>query len=247
MPDTQVHWRLDRPAEGFYSTDLAAEPAQPVRTFLPEGYEPRYPYPLIVLFHRHGGNEEQVLKLAPRLSRRNFVVVSLRGSEVLTESPSDRPAYGWGHGPDATERVTDYLLRAVEQTRRTYHVHSERVYLVGVGDGSTAAYKTAFALGDRIAGVAALNGSVPRPENGCPVFRLDQVRPLKVFIGHGLANDSVPYDVAQRDRRLFYTAGSDVRLCGYPTAHKIHPEMFKDLNKWVMGHVNAAHKQYAKV
>jgi len=245
MPDTQVHWRLDRPAEGFYSAELA-EPAQPIRTFLPEGYEPRYPYPLIVLFHRSGSNEEQVLKLAPRMSRRNFVAVSLRGQERMPEGTGDQPAYGWGQGPDAVERVTDYLLRAVEQTRRSYHIHTERVYLVGIGDGADIAYRTAFALGDRIAGVAALNGSVPRATHGEPVFRLDKVRGMKVFMAHGLGNEDVPFDTAARDRRLFYAAGADVRLNAYATAHKLHAEMFKDLNKWVIGHVNAGVNVFAR-
>ena len=54
-----------------------------VRTFLPTGYEPNYAYPLLVFFHGHGGNEEQVLRLSPRLSRRNYICIGLRGPFVL--------------------------------------------------------------------------------------------------------------------------------------------------------------------
>ena len=244
MPDIHSYWRTDRPTEGFYTSELPAEPAaQTVRTFLPDGYEPRYPYPLLVLFNPHGRNEETVLRLAPRVSRRNFVALSLRGPVGLGARADGRPACGWGDDPDL---YTDYLVRAVEQTRRTYHVHSERVYLVGVYEGSAAAYRAAFELGDKVAGVASLNGGLPRPAPGCPLFRLDQARSLRVMIGHGIANTVVPHAAAERERQIFYAAGADVRLETYPTNHKLHPDMLKDLNRWVIGHVNAFHDMHVR-
>jgi phospholipase/carboxylesterase len=246
MPDLHSHWRTDRPAEGFYTTELPAEPAaQTVRTFLPEGYEPRYPYPLLVLFHSRGGNEETVSRLIPKMSRRNFVAVSLRGPEQLGLRDDGTPARGWGDGTQA-DRVMEYLLRAVEQTRRTYHVHSERVYLVGVGEGTSAAYRAAFELGDRVAGVAALNGALPKPTGGAPLFRLDRVRGLRVLIGHGSENTVVPHATAVLNQKLLYAAGMSVRLRTYATGHRLHPSMLRDLNRWVIHHVNAQHDLYVR-
>ncbi len=66
MPHTDLSWRLFRPAEGFYNSEVATPKRLPVRTFLPTGYEPNYAYPLMVFFHGHNGNEEQILRLAPR-------------------------------------------------------------------------------------------------------------------------------------------------------------------------------------
>lgn len=244
MPDLYSYWRADRPTEGFYTSELSAAPAQPVqpvRTFLPYDYEPRYAYPLLVLFHGRGGNEESVLRLAPKLSRRNYVAISLRGPEQIGLRSDGRPACGWSDGPDATERLTEYVVRAVEQTRRTYHIHSERIYLVGIYEGAAAAYRAAFELGDRVAGVAALNGGLPRPTDGSPVFRLDQLRDRRVLIGHGLANALVPHSSAERDRRLLYAAGANVKLHTYATTHRLHVDMLRDLNRWVIGHVNAEH------
>ncbi|OWK41065.1 alpha/beta hydrolase [Fimbriiglobus ruber] len=238
MPHTHSYWRTDRPAEGFYTTELPFEPAQTVRTFLPEQYEPRYPYPLLVLFHPRGGNEEQVLRHVPRLSRRNFVAISLRGSETFGVRADGRSAYGWG----AADDVADYLTRAVEQTRRTYHIHSERIYLVGVNEGAAAAYRAAFALGDQIAGVAALNGALPRPTDGNPLFRLDQVRKLRVFMAHGADNVALPPASIVRDHKLLYAAGATVLRQTYDTTHRVHPDMLRDLNRWIIGHVNTTHE-----
>lgn len=247
MPDIHSYWRTDRPAEGFYTSELPADSAvQTVRTFLPEGYEPRYPYPLLVLFHGRRDNEEQILRLVPRLSRRNYIAISLRGPEQVGTMSDGVPAYGWSDEPDAIEQTTDYMLRAVEQTRRNYHIHTERVFLIGMHEGAAVAYRTAFALGDKIAGVAALNGSVPRPVDGRPLFRMDAVRNLRVLIAHGRSNQVVPLSSAERDQRIFYAAGADVQLQTYPTTNRLHADMLKDLNKWVIGHVNEGCDVFAR-
>jgi phospholipase/carboxylesterase len=124
MPQTDLSWRFVRPAEGFYTSQVEAPAGLPVRTFLPTGYEPNYPYPLLVFFHGHGGNEEQVLRLAPRVSRRNYIAIGLRGPELVGTRHDGRGSYSWGADGQAGALVEDYLVRAVEQTRRSYHVHS---------------------------------------------------------------------------------------------------------------------------
>ena len=238
MTETNIHWRTDRPAEGFYTTQLPALPDRPVRTFLPSDYQPRYPYPLVVLLHGHGGSEERVGRLAPRLSRRNYICISLRGPQDLGPRPDGRPAFGWGTDGACDDLIHDYLYSAVEQTRRTYHVHSERVYVAGVNEGAEVAYRVGLAMADEIAGVIALNGRMPQA-TGTPLFRLSAVRNLPVMIGHGLANPLIPYTSAQRDYRLLYAAGANVRLVGYPTTNRLHPNMLRDVNRWIMGGVLA--------
>src|SRR4051794_37667117 len=196
MPRTDLTWRTVRPAEGFYTSQVETTDDQPVRTFLPTGYEPNYPYPLLVFLHGHGGNEETVLRLAPRVSRRNYIAIGLRGPVLVGTRPDGRGSYAWGaDGPGGT-LADDYLIRAVEQTRRTYHVHSERIFLAGVCEGATVAYRFALAHPDKVAGVIALNGTFPR---GGPLLRLPAVRGLKVFIGHGIANAAAPLALARRD------------------------------------------------
>src|SRR5689334_16731246 len=116
MPPTQLSLRAPRPAEGFYTTEVADPGPLPVRTFLPTGYEPRYPYPLVVFFHGQGGNEEEILRLAPRLSRRNYICIGLRGTEQLGPRADGRPGFAWRQDSSADAVIEDYVLRAVEMT-----------------------------------------------------------------------------------------------------------------------------------
>lgn len=93
-------------------------------TFVPHRYEPNYAYPLLVLLHGRGGDEQQLVDSMPTMSWRNYVGLGVRGPEAI--SRSGRPAgFGWGTefrhpsrqpGPewdelDRSELVTRILTR----------------------------------------------------------------------------------------------------------------------------------------
>lgn len=232
MPDLTTNRRTDRPTEGFHSAVLPDHPDRPVRLFLPSDYQPKYAYPLVVLFHAEGADEDAAARLVPGLSRRNYIAACPRGAVALGCGPTGRPGFAW---PD--NRDDDYLLAAVAHARREFHVHSERVYLIGLGEGAAAAYRLGLAMADVVAGVAALNGHLPRP-NGSPLFRLNAVRNLRVFVGHGTNNPVIPVTEARRATRLLNTAGADVRFQSYATTHRTHPDMLRDVNRWIMEEVS---------
>jgi phospholipase/carboxylesterase len=230
MPQADLFWSY-RYDEGFYTSEVEPQ-RMPLRTFLPTGYEPNYPYPLLVFFHGHGSSEEQVLRLAPKLSRRNYICISLRGTQQLDPTVEGTPGYSWGQGSEVDPQVEDYVFTAITQTRRSYHVHSERIYLAGICEGAALAYRLGLMYPERVAGVIALNGTMPR--QGAPLMRLPEVRQLRVFIGHGIANAVVPLSMAKNDFRLLYTAGLPVEMHTYPATHRLHNDMLRDINRWVM-------------
>lgn len=130
MLPTEVLHKVEKPKEGFYSTKVLGSDAFPVRVFLPHGYESRYPYPLVVMLHGKGGDEEKIIKLAPKISRRNFVCIGLRGTKSLTNQEFQQ-GFSWGMGHDQDACLEEYIFKAVEMARRQYHIHSERIFLAG--------------------------------------------------------------------------------------------------------------------
>ncbi len=207
----------------------------PLMTFMPTGYEPNYPYPLLVFLHGHGGSEEQVLRLAPSLSRRNYICIALRGPHLSEPKPDGSRGFSWGDAANDSQ-VEEYVLNAIKATRRQYHVHSERIYLAGFCEGATLAYTLGLTYPEKFAGVVSLNGCMPR--HGGPLLRLPDVRSLRVMIGHGIANSVVPLSMARSDYRLLYTAGLDVQMQTYPTTNRIQPAMLRDIDRWVQGRIN---------
>jgi phospholipase/carboxylesterase len=232
MAYLDLSWRMFRPDEGFYSSEVHTPRPLPVRTFLPTGYEPNYAYPLLVFLHGRGGNERQVLRLAPRLSRRNYVCIGIRGPIETGPRPSGRMGFSWGAPGQHDTLIEDYVFQAVEHTRLKYHIHSERIFLAGICEGATTAYCLGLSFPERFGGVISLNGAIPR--RGGPLLRLPEVRQLKVMIGHGIANSLTPLTMAQADHSLLYTAGLDVRMHTYPATHKLHQDMLRDVNRFLM-------------
>ena len=154
MPRT-LFSTLMLPSEGVYASNLPHLKSLPVRTFLPTGYEPNYAYPLIVFFHAHGGSDEQVLRLAPRISRRNCHLREpsrAGGARIARRRRACPLRLGRGRRARRTS-LADYLVKAVEQTRREFHIHSERVYLAGIAEGAASRIEWPCECRSKFAGV----------------------------------------------------------------------------------------------
>ncbi len=233
MAFLDLSWQTFRPEEGYYDTEIQASKTEPlpIRTFAPIAYEPRYAYPLIVFLHGNGGNEQQILRLAPRISRRNYVSIGLRGPICLGPGRKGALGFSWGDASHLSS-IEDYLLEAIRQTRLHYHIHSERIILAGFAEGATLAYRLAMTFPDKVNGIVALNGHMPRQDR--PLLRMPDVCSLRVFIGHGIANSVVPMSMVRQDRRLLYAAGIDVSMNTYGTNHKLHADMLRDVNHWII-------------
>jgi phospholipase/carboxylesterase len=233
--------------------------------FIPRQYEPNYAYPLLVLFHARGGDEEQLVRAMPALSWRNYVGLGLRGPEPVIKR--DRLAgYGWGpdfdprerSGPqkrskrseaeivrrvlfdpeaDPIDRLEEGVFSAIRQTRSLLHVHSERIFLVGCGEGAAVAYRFGFSFPERFAGVVAINGWLPTGFR--PLGRLKACRELPVLVVHGAWNSRNPLSDARSDVATLRAGGLRVAFQSYPCTHRLSGPMLGDVDTWLMNHCTA--------
>jgi len=226
----------------------------PIAIYRPAEYEPRYAYPLLVLLHGRGGDEGQWRQVASRISRRNYITVSIRGPEVVQRRGDGSLGYGWGQTwPDCREgegiagryrppvpsprqadlgTLSELVFETVELTKSALHVHPERIFLVGFGEGAAAAYRLALGAPTPFAGLVAINGWLPRTRQ--PIFRLPEARKLSVLIIHGLRNRLVPVAEALSAYRVLYTAGLRVNLKYVNHGHRIGVATLRLLNSWIM-------------
>ncbi len=237
LPEGVFHATLPRGAFGVY---------------VPEGYEPNYAYPLLVLLHNRGANEHQMMRLAPRLSRRNYIAVSLRGTDRIGIRRTGRAAYSWSQfaegelradGPWRIHRhlacasrtaqfLDEYVAEVVALLSEELNIDRHRIYLIGYGEGAAAAYRIGLGAPARYAGIAALNGWLPAVPG--PWLRWPEARRLRALVLHGAEDDRVPVAESLRAARLLYTAGLNVSYYVTPGSHRINRHMLQLLNRWLI-------------
>lgn len=229
--------------------------------FIPRRYEPNYAYPLLVMFHGRGGDEHQLLTAMPALSWRNYVGLGLRGPETVLRkgreagygwgasfarpdfaprpnTPLESPGQAmrrmlWGSETDPVDRIDDAVFESIRAARRSLHVHSERIFVAGMGEGAAVAYSLALRHPQRFAGVIAINGWLP---NGTPLARVRECRDLKLLALHGEWNDRTPVDRARRDVATLRAGGLRVSFQSYPCGHRLTGPMLRDVDSWLMQH-----------
>jgi phospholipase/carboxylesterase len=222
MPASTSRHAAAHPVEGFSPVALPGAPARAARVYLPTDYQPKYAYPLVVLFHADGECEDRAARLVPQLSRRNYVALCLRGGVRRGLRSDGRAAHEWAAADRGAKVAVAHALTA-------YSVHPDRVFLVGVGEGATAACRFALSPGARVAGLVTLNGA---PDLG----RVPETA-LRVFVAHGAADPVVPAAAVRRAAAKLAAAGASVRVVRYPTAHRVHADMLRDANRWIMAQV----------
>ena len=229
--------------------------------FVPQSYEPNYPYPLLVMFHGRGGDEHQMVRSMPSMTWRNYVGLGLRGPEVAVRR-EHHDGYGWGQDfarpdrrniisekglsdretvrrvlsvddpSDPIDALEDGVFAAIRNLRRTLHVHSERIYLVGTGEGAAVAYRMALTYPERFAGVISINGWLPIGFR--PLGRLKECRGLRFLVVHGEWNTRAPIDAARKQVSALRAGGLKVAFQTYPCAHRMTSPIMSDVDTWLI-------------
>lgn len=133
---------------------------------------------------------------------------------------------------DPLNKLEDQVTASVRRIMRMLHVHSERVFLVGRGEGAAAAFSLGLRRPDLFAGIVSLNGWAPKSVRLLAHYH--ECRNLRVFMGHGLWNEKTAWRDAVRQARVFHNAGARVTFESYPTTHQFMPRMLSDVDCWLI-------------
>jgi phospholipase/carboxylesterase len=144
--------------------------------------------------------------------------------------------YGWGRDRRCDGALEDYVLAAIDEIRDVIRIHPGRIFLAGVCEGASLAYRLGLSFPATFAGVVALNGWLPPGPLPLtfPVNRMRSGDGPSIFIGHGLSNPAVPVAKAEKAYQLLYAAGLAVELRMYSASHGITAGMLRDVDRWLM-------------
>ena len=205
------------------------------RFFGPLHYEPNYAYPLIVWLHGSGDNEDQLKRIIPLISMRNYAAAAPRATVVIDEDDPERSGYCWSQSEDHIVLAEQRIFDCIEAAQRRYHVAANRIFLAGVDSGGTMALRTAMNHPHRFAGVLSLGGAFP--VGHAPLCRLTDSRRVPLFLAVGRDSKRYPSREVCENLRLFYTAGMEVTLRQYPLGDQVTAQMFEDMDRWIMERV----------
>jgi phospholipase/carboxylesterase len=197
--------------------------------FTPLHYERNYAYPLIVWLHGPEDDEQQVTRVMPLVSTRNYVAVAPRGTLGCL---GEAGGYRWSQKSEHIALADERVLAAVADARRWLNVAPARIFVAGFDCGGTMAFRMAFNHPDLFAGVLSIGGAFP--SNHRPLARLQAARRLRVFLATGRDSSYYPQDQVCETLRLFHSAGLSVNLRQYPCGDDLTTNMLSDMDRWIM-------------
>ena len=195
--------------------------------FLPLHYEKNYEYPLLVWLHNNGDDPNQVQRVMPQLSLRNFVAVAPQAA-----LGDHHCGFYWDQDPSSIDYSTDAVLDAIDLAKLRTNINRRRIFVAGFGAAGTMAFRVALTHPDLFAGVASING--PLPEGSAPLGRWSSSRNLEVFWSHCRKSEEFKQAQLCQQLKLLHVAGFSVTLRQYPGADDLTSSALSDLNSWIM-------------
>ncbi len=199
--------------------------------FLPLHYEKNYSYPLIIWLHDDGASQHQLPDVMFDISIRNYMAVAPRGPEKDWGA-----GYCWPQTSQCVHQSMCSVMAAIDEVRGRFNISNERIYIAGIGNGGTMAFRLGCLQPEVFAGVISLNGRFPEDE--APLSQYRMCRELPVFWAHARKSETfVEADLCEQ-LRLLHIAGFSLTLRQYPCGDDMMPQVLNDVNVWIMDAIN---------
>lgn len=179
--------------------------------YVPDHYEPNYAYPLIAWLHSEAPGGRSWKRLMRQISERNYV-----GASIVLDNP---------------EQDEQQVFEAVARLRRRFHVHTERVYLLGFEGSGTRALRLGLSRPEWFGGVAAISAAFPKISR--PLARYEALRGKRILLGLDERDGAALAADIERTRRLLWSAGMQV-TCGTSSGGDRHSGLFRGIDRWIM-------------
>lgn len=185
--------------------------------YVPSGYTPRRPAPLVLSFHGAGGSGRRSLRrLRPLADELGLLVLSPDSRESTWD------VVRTGYGPDV-----EFVDRALDLVFARYAVDPVRIAAEGFSDGASYALSLGLLNGDLFPCVMAFSP-------GFVLAERRRGRP-RCFVSHGRSDPVLP--VEQCSRRIVRELRDDrydVRYAEFDGGHTVPPEIARAAVDWLL-------------
>ena len=202
---------------------------QPYVVSIPEDYDPKDEYPLLVFLHGSGSTETDMLGF-PYLSPGGMIEIG-----------------PFGRGPSnafATPEAQTDIAEAIDDAIANYPIDTSRIILTGFSMGGYGAYRTFYETPGKFAAVAVFSGGPTlgrafAPDSDPPSFldeeALEPFSGIPVFIFHGEKDLNVSFDRTLEVVEKLKAAGARVEFHSDPQrGHEGPPDgIIREYHRWL--------------
>ena len=165
--------------------------------YVPASYQCGNQAPLVIDLHGFGStksDERQISDFLSLAEENEFMVVWPQGvSGTLCVVGADRTGNYWNAGFDSSVDDVAFISAIIDQVSASYDIDPARIYATGLSNGGFMSYTLACELGNRIAAIASVTGSMETSV----LADCNPERPMPILQIHGTADTVVPYDGLQ--------------------------------------------------
>lgn len=225
-------------SDGDYYTHGEYGATIPYRLILPEVYDERYIFPMVVFFHGAGErgveNERQldncVQQIADNMPKAIILAPQCSHENQWVDTPWEEGSYSMDEVPESDEMAA--VMALVEEIKQQYSVDKNRVYAAGISMGGFGVWDAMVRYNNVFAAGVAVCGA------GDPT-KAEVLKDTPMFVFHGDADDTVPVSgSADMVAAIEAAGGTQVQYTEYGGAgHGIWTQVFnleklyKDLQK----------------
>ena len=188
----------------------------------------------LILLHGVGSNEQDLFSLANQLPP-DYYIISPRGQFTLgpgryawynVDFSTGKPVYNTGQELSSRKAIVAFI----EQVKKNYNL--DEVYLLCFIQCSIMSYTIVLLYPNEVQGIIALSGRLL--EEIKPSVKKDNyLQILKVFVAHGVQDNTLPIHYARQAKDYIESLGINVSYHEYPIGHQICSNVLEDLNSWL--------------
>jgi len=194
----------------------------------PKDYSKDKKYPLIIAFHGHGSNENDLIDLSSQFED-NLFWVSGRGPHNFGEN-----GYDWYELPPNPEKLASILKTItifIKELKTTYPIDTNKIYLMGFSQGSMISLSYALAFPNSISGVISQSGAIPS-DIGLNIDAKN-LNNLPIIITHGIEDRMIPIERAREAKDFLTKLKTNLSYNEFHMGHTINNESISVVKKWL--------------
>lgn len=157
------------------------------RVYVPSSYNSASPAPLVINLHGYGSNnieQELYSNFLPIADTAGFIIVHPNGTPDFTNT------LHWNTFGTSNVDDVGFLSALIDTLASQWSIDQSRVYATGMSNGGFMSFQLACQLGNRIAAIASVTGTMTNINLGA----CQPVRPMPIMQIHGTADGTVPYN-----------------------------------------------------